>query len=54
MAMAVAIPMAVPHDKMAAVSLLEDTANVKFRRELVFRDCADFLAHDDDWLMCCF
>ena len=36
---------------MAALALLEDIAIVQFRRERVFRDRTDFLAHDDDWLM---
>lgn len=36
---------------MDALALLEDLANDALRRERVFRDREDFLAHDDDWLM---
>lgn len=36
---------------MAALALLEDIANRAIRRERVFRDRADFLAHDDTWLI---
>ena len=36
---------------MAALALLEDIANGRIRRERVFRDQTDLLAHDDDWLM---
>jgi len=36
---------------MAALALLEDIANRRIRRERVFRDQTDLLAHDDDWLM---
>ncbi|KAL6461017.1 hypothetical protein MHYP_G00309950 [Metynnis hypsauchen] len=32
-------------------ALLEDLANGRIRRERVFRDHYDFLAHDDDWLI---
>lgn len=35
---------------MDALALLEDLAN-DMRRERVFRDREDFLAHDDDWLL---
>lgn len=34
-----------------ALALLEDIANGAIRRERVFRDREDFLAHDDDWLI---
>ncbi|KAL6478452.1 hypothetical protein MHYP_G00142870 [Metynnis hypsauchen] len=37
--------------EMAALALLEDLANGRIRRERVFRDHYDFLAHDDDWLI---
>ncbi|KAL6488228.1 hypothetical protein MHYP_G00019690 [Metynnis hypsauchen] len=37
--------------EMAALALLEDIANGRSRRERVFRDHYDFLAHDDDWLI---
>ncbi|KAL6468330.1 hypothetical protein MHYP_G00240070 [Metynnis hypsauchen] len=37
--------------EMAALALLEDVANGRIRREHVFRDHYDFLAHDDDWLI---
>ncbi|KAL6490094.1 hypothetical protein MHYP_G00004390 [Metynnis hypsauchen] len=37
--------------EMAALALLEDIANGRTRRERVFRDHYDFLAHDDDWLI---
>ncbi|KAL6487847.1 hypothetical protein MHYP_G00044730 [Metynnis hypsauchen] len=37
--------------EMAALALLEDIANGRIRRERVFRDHYDFLAHDDDWLI---
>ncbi|KAL6458637.1 hypothetical protein MHYP_G00321090 [Metynnis hypsauchen] len=40
--------------EMAALALLEDIANGRIRRERVFRDHYDFLAHDDDWLISCF
>lgn len=36
---------------MAALALLEDIANRAIRRERVFRDRADLLAHDDLWLI---
>ncbi|KAJ8364930.1 hypothetical protein SKAU_G00137610 [Synaphobranchus kaupii] len=36
---------------MAALALLEDIANRAIRRERVFRDRADFFAHDDEWLI---
>uniref|UniRef100_A0A9J7Y678 Putative nuclease HARBI1 n=1 Tax=Cyprinus carpio carpio TaxID=630221 RepID=A0A9J7Y678_CYPCA len=36
---------------MALLALLEDYANGRIRRERVFRDHDDFLAHDDDWLI---
>lgn len=36
---------------MAHLALLEDIANRAFRRERVFRDRADILAHDDEWLV---
>lgn len=36
---------------MDALALLEDFANGRLRRERVFRDHDDFLAHDDDWLI---
>ncbi|XP_060766174.1 putative nuclease HARBI1 [Neoarius graeffei] len=36
---------------MAWLALLEDAANGRIRRERVFRDYTDFLAHDDDWLI---
>lgn len=36
---------------MDALALLEDVANGNIRRERVFRDHQDFLAHDDDWLI---
>lgn len=36
---------------MAALALLEDILNGRIRRELIFRDYNDFLAHDDDWLI---
>lgn len=36
---------------MDALALLEDYANARIRREWVFRDHWDFLAHDDDWLI---
>lgn len=36
---------------MAALALLEDIFNGQIRRERVFRDHNDFLAHDDDWLI---
>ena len=36
---------------MAALALLEDIANCAIRREIVFRDRADFLAKDDVWLI---
>ncbi|KAL2082806.1 hypothetical protein ACEWY4_022624 [Coilia grayii] len=36
---------------MAALALLEDIANRAIRRERVFCDRADFLAHDDTWLI---
>ena len=36
---------------MALLALLEDHANGRVRRERVFRDHNDLLAHDDDWLM---
>ncbi|KAL6457326.1 hypothetical protein MHYP_G00342890 [Metynnis hypsauchen] len=37
--------------EMAALALLEDLANGRIRRERVFRDHYDFLAHDDVWLI---
>ncbi|KAL6466706.1 hypothetical protein MHYP_G00245100 [Metynnis hypsauchen] len=37
--------------EMAALALLEDRANGRIRRERVFRDHYDVLAHDDDWLI---
>ncbi|KAL6486323.1 hypothetical protein MHYP_G00057150 [Metynnis hypsauchen] len=37
--------------EMAALALLEDIANGRIRRERVFRDHYDFLAHDDDSLI---
>ncbi|KAL6460876.1 hypothetical protein MHYP_G00308420 [Metynnis hypsauchen] len=37
--------------EMAALALLEDLANGRIRRERLFRDHYDFLAHDDDWLI---
>ncbi|XP_045076311.1 putative nuclease HARBI1 [Coregonus clupeaformis] len=36
---------------MAALALLEDIFNGQIRREQVFRDHSDFLAHDNDWLI---
>ncbi|KAL2086050.1 hypothetical protein ACEWY4_017109 [Coilia grayii] len=36
---------------MAVLALLEDIANGRIRRERVFHDHNDFLAHDDDWLI---
>uniref|UniRef100_A0A8C9Z230 Putative nuclease HARBI1 n=1 Tax=Sander lucioperca TaxID=283035 RepID=A0A8C9Z230_SANLU len=36
---------------MALLALLEDYANGRIRRERVFRDHDDLLAHDDDWLI---
>ncbi len=36
---------------MDALALLEDLANGRIRRERVFRDHQDFLAHDNDWLI---
>ena len=36
---------------MAVLALLEEFANGHIRRERVFRDYHDFLAHDDDWLI---
>ncbi len=36
---------------MDALELLEDYVNGRLRRERVFRDHEDFLAHDDDWLI---
>ena len=40
--------MAVPHDTIAAVVFQEDIANVQFRLEIVLKDYADVLAHDDE------
>ncbi|KAL6469081.1 hypothetical protein MHYP_G00226050 [Metynnis hypsauchen] len=37
--------------EMAALALREDIANGRIRRERVFCDHYDFLAHDDDWLI---
>lgn len=37
--------------KMAHLALLEDLARAELRRERIFRDREDFLAHDDDWLI---
>ncbi|KAL6481077.1 hypothetical protein MHYP_G00091570 [Metynnis hypsauchen] len=37
--------------EMAALALLEDLANGRIRRERLFRDHYDFLAHDDVWLI---
>ncbi|XP_041846127.1 putative nuclease HARBI1 [Melanotaenia boesemani] len=39
---------------MDALALLEDYANGRIRMERVFRDHQDFLANDDDWLICRF
>lgn len=36
---------------MDALALLEDLANDTMQMELVFRDCEDFLAYNDDWHM---
>ncbi|XP_062373197.1 putative nuclease HARBI1 [Sardina pilchardus] len=36
---------------MAVLALLEDVANGRIRRERVYHDYHDFLAHDDDWLI---
>ena len=36
---------------LGLLALLEDHANGMIRRERVFRDHNDLLAHDDDWLM---
>ena len=36
---------------MAALALLENIANGAIRRERVFRDREDLLAHDDNWLI---
>lgn len=33
------------------MALLEDYTNGRIRRERVFRDHDDFLAHDDEWLI---
>ncbi|KAL6466678.1 hypothetical protein MHYP_G00244820 [Metynnis hypsauchen] len=37
--------------EMAALALLEDLANGRIRRERLFRDHYDVLAHDDVWLI---
>jgi len=36
---------------MAALAVLEDIANGAIRRERVFRDRHDLLAHEDKWLI---
>ena len=36
---------------MAALAVLEDIANGAIRRERVFRDGEDLLAHDGNWLI---
>ena len=36
---------------MDALALLEDYANRRIRRERVFSDHTDLLAHDDEWLI---
>lgn len=36
------------------MALLADHANGRIRRDRVFRDHNNLLAHDDDWLMSCF
>lgn len=40
--------MAVPHDTIAALVLLEDVTKEQFRLERVFKDRADVLAQDDE------
>ena len=42
------------HKTMAALAVLEDFANGANRRERVFRDREDLLAHDGNWLISCF
>ena len=44
----------IPFKTMAALAVLEDIANGAIRRECVFRDREDLLAHDDNWLISCF
>jgi len=41
----------IPLKTMAALAVLEDFANGAIRREHVFRDREDLLAHDDNWLI---
>jgi len=41
----------IPLKTMAAVVVLEDIANGAIRRERVFRDRHDLLAHEDNWLI---
>lgn len=38
-------------ERMAALALLEDIASRAIRRKCVFREQADFFAHDDEWLV---
>jgi len=41
----------IPLKSMAALAALEDIANGAIRRERVFRDRKDLLAHDGNWLI---
>lgn len=41
----------IPLKTMAALAVLEDIVNGAIRRERVFRDREDLLAHDDNWLI---
>ena len=36
---------------VALLALLEDYADGRIRRERIFRDHNDLLAHDDEWLI---
>ncbi len=41
----------IPLNTMAALAVLEDIVNGAIRRERMFRDREDLLAHDDNWLI---